>query len=134
MSMNTVINYPPNIEEIRKVFKLPKGVIFTYGNTIYNPHSIRLTKPLLAHEEIHSIQQREYGIVTWWDRYLIDPEWRLGQELEAHRAEYRKFCELSFSREKRNKFLFEIASRLASPLYGKLVTIRNAMAAIKSLG
>jgi len=129
--MNIVKDWPPNIKAIRKVFTLPKGVIFTYGNVIYNPYGARLGKSLIAHECVHIGQQEKYGVEKWWKRYLVDAEWRLEQELEAHRIEYITFCTITYSREKRNKFLFEISSRLAGPMYGRLLTIREAMKEIK---
>lgn len=88
--MNIVIAYPPNIAEIRTRFRLPPGagIIFAYGDTIYNPDGISISPFLLAHEQTH---QRQQGCdpAGWWHRYLADLPWRLDQELEAHRVEYR---------------------------------------------
>lgn len=125
-----VADYPPNIDAIREVFPLPKGVIFTYGHTIYNPAGVHLDRPLIAHESVHMRQQGD-DPAAWWERYLIDPEWRLQQELEAHRVEWHVFRIRCFSREKRNRFLFGLATRLASPMYGKLITIKDATREIK---
>jgi hypothetical protein len=100
---------PPNIIEIAAHFPLSGDEIFTYGDTIYTP--AQLSRSLVAHEKVHIKQQLGMGPEAWWDRYLEDPQFRLEQELEAHRAEYKAGGKLS-----------EIAERLASPLYGGLVS------------
>ena len=38
------------------------GVIYTYGDTIYNPSGIDLPDHLIAHEETHSNQQSVYPV------------------------------------------------------------------------
>ena len=129
--MRIIKAWPPNIGAIKAVFPLPKGVIFTYGNVIYNPYGGKLGPSLLAHEAVHEAQQEEYGIDEWWQRYLVDAEWRLGQEVMAHRVEWKTFCNYVFGKAKRDKFLFEIASHLASPMYGNLMTIKEAVELIK---
>ena len=49
--------YPPNIEEIKKAFKVADNTIYTYGNTIYSPKGADLDLALMAHEQTHAIQQ-----------------------------------------------------------------------------
>jgi len=44
--MKVVQDYPPNIEKIRAAFKLHRGVIFTYGDTIFAPHGGVIDPPL----------------------------------------------------------------------------------------
>ena len=68
--------YPPNYEEIKKAFNLVKGVVFTYGNTIYNPDNIKINKLLLEHEKVH-IRQQGTNPEEWWKRYLIDKDFVL---------------------------------------------------------
>lgn len=128
--MNIVTGYPPNIEALKAKFKLSGSEIFTYGDTVYNPSGGTLSLELQAHEAVHVKQQADPA--TWWSRYLEDPEFRYNQELEAHRAEYRSFCSRNKDRNKRARFLNTIASRLASPLYGSIVTLRSASKAISS--
>jgi hypothetical protein len=129
--MNIVIGWPPNIEAIRAVFDLPEGVIITYGDTIYNPDNMHLGKELKAHEAVHVKQQTSYGVEEWWARYLIEKEFRFEQELEAHRVEWNTFLKKYKNRNKRAKFLNQIAHRLASPMYGYLVTPAEARKQIK---
>ena len=120
--MKVVNDFPPNIELIAQVFRLSGREIFAYGDTIYNPSGGNVSRSLLAHEMVHSVQQGT-DPDAWWDRYLVDPPWRFQQELEAHRAEYRHVVESgAYSRNQRRAILKQIAKRLASPLYGRLAS------------
>ena len=123
--------FPPNIEEIRKVFPLTGEEIFAYGNTIYNPSGITLSPELQAHEEVHAKQQA-FDPRGWWDRYLIDPQFRLEQELEAHQVEYRTFCRNHKDRNLRNRYLMAIAKRLSGPVYGSIVSQKEARKLIRN--
>ena len=129
--MQIKVDWPPNIKQIEQVFPIKKGVIFTWGQCIYNPDDIVIGRPLMAHESVHMVQQNSQPQI-WWDRYLVDKDFRFKQELEAHQSEYREFCRLSRGREKRVKFLFLIAVRLQSPLYGSMCTIAEARKSIKA--
>lgn len=131
--MKQVVDYPPNIDEIRQVFPLKPGVIFAWGDTIYNPSGDKLTSWLIAHEQVHQHQQ-DGDPETWWARYLIDPVWRFEQELEAHRVEYNVFCispAVLGNRNKKRAFLKGLARRLSSPMYGNIRTYQQCRALIK---
>lgn len=122
-------------DEIDAIFNVKgKPVIFTWGDTIYNPAGIFITPELRAHEEVHFVRQTgdTPAIEAWWKRYLIDEEFRLAEELPAHRAEFQKFCQTHKDRNARNKFLTTIAARLAGPLYGGLLTLPQARTKISS--
>ena len=127
---------PPNFEAIKAA--LPGadkgGVIFTYGDTIYLTGDASLTAELRDHEAVHVEQQANYpgGPEAWWEKYLADPAFRLSQELPAHRVEYQSSPERD--RNQRAMALHVIASRLSGPLYGKLMTFREALRAIRSGG
>lgn len=134
--MKIVVDYPPMHEDIRKAFDVVgKGVIYCWGETIYNPTDIIVTKELMAHECCHSLQQGtiESGIINWWKKYILDPEFRFEMELPAHAAEYNRFCADNKDREKRARFLQHVANKLAAPLYGNLVTHRQAIREIMTL-
>lgn len=123
--------FPPNIDKIREAgIQLSGKEIFAYRKTIYNPSGGQLTKWLVAHEKVHFKQQGD-DTEGWWDRYLVDIDFRLDQELEAHRAEYKHFCYVYKSREQRVRFLSEIALRLSGPLYGGKISHLGAMGAIR---
>lgn len=109
---------PPNYSELAKHFPMTGGEIFTYGNKIYT-HG-RLSKSLVAHEHVHVKQQLKMGVEKWWKKYIEDEEFRLQQELEAHKAEYRAGGKMAI-----------IAERLASPLYGSLVSVEEAVELVK---
>lgn len=131
--MKIVQDYPPNIETLRSAFKLSGQEIFTYGDTVFNPSGGTLSEELVEHENIHILQQQFYtgGPVAWWERYVAEPEFRLQEELAAHRNEYLTFCRRNKDRNARNNYLIRIATRLASPMYGNVIGVREAMQRIK---
>lgn len=122
--------YPPNIDAIDEVFKVrgKKGVIFTYGDTIYVPDGGDVSPELRAHEGVHYSRQTSnpQQIEYWWKSYIADPEFRLAEELPAHRAEYRQYCSTHKDSNQRVRFLHAIAGRLAGPLYGGVVSHSRA--------
>lgn len=102
------------------------GVVFCYGDTVYNPKGDKLFEPIIAHEEVHSRQQKDCGgPEAWWDRYIAEPKFRFDQELEAHREEYR-VASMHLPRNHRRRVLRGLSERLAGPLYGKMVTKHEA--------
>lgn len=120
------MNIPPIYFKIRKQFDVSwdKGLIITYGDTYHCKHDI--PDHFIAHEEVHMRQQKEYGIEMWWHNYLLHPDFRLFQEVEAYRAQ------LSFVLERygREKFLViyrECAGLLSSAIYDNLVTFDRAL-------
>ena len=80
-------DYPPNIEDIRKVFNPPETVCFSYGDKIYNPSGNELNDDILVHESVHEKQQKN-NPVEWWNKYLTDKEFRLEMEVEAYATQY----------------------------------------------
>lgn len=119
-TLNVVFDYPPIFDEIDAKFHVRgKKVIFCWGNTIYNPMRIGVPPVLIAHEAVHKAQQKD-DIVGWWRRYIDDDEFRFQQELPAHVAEY--YALKGGSRNERRAALKQTAQRLASPLYGRMIT------------
>lgn len=128
--------YPPMIDEIDREFDVRgKPVIFCWGGIIYNPMGVVVTPELEAHEGVHSLRQgRKPGdIEAWWKEYIANPTFRLEEELPAHKAEYKKFCQSHQDRNARSRFLMTVASKLAAPLYGNLLSTRDAMRSIMTL-
>src|SRR4051794_40352326 len=80
-------NFPPNIELIRAVLPVPPDATFCYGDTIYNPSGKELPQDIQLHESIHSKQQGD-DPETWWNRYLIDIDFRRDQEIEAYGEQF----------------------------------------------
>lgn len=128
--MKILFENPPIIDAIRLAFPLSGNEIFAWGDIIYNPSKTTIPPWLIAHEEVHQRQQGE-DVRGWWDRYLIDAEWRFTQELEAHQVEYRVFCVLNKDRNHRARYLNMISHRLSSKLYGNVITKYEAMKRIK---
>lgn len=128
--MKIVHARPPNFDKIAAVFPQAKGknVVFTYGSCIYVPSGGELRAWTKAHEGVHYSRQTDdvKKIEAWWDRYLVDPEFRLAEELPAHRAEWKSIRQAVRDRNARAQMLKELAQRLASPFYGNLLTLAKA--------
>lgn len=125
-----IFDRPPLWAEIDAMFKVAgKNVIFSWGpNAIYNPQGVKISRELMAHEEVHGARQgkTDEEIFAWWRRYLKEPMFRFEEELPAHRAEYQAFCKRHGSSLARMTYLGAIAKRLSSDLYGNIVTYSQA--------
>jgi hypothetical protein len=127
--VNLAHSYPPNIGEIKKVFPIYPGVVYTYGDTLHAPDGGLVSLDLAAHEEVHSKQQ--VNPEEWWSKYLVDPEFRTSQEVEAYRAQYQFYCKHFKDRNQRARFLHKIACDFSSKLYGGCITYQQAIIEIK---
>jgi acetyltransferase-like isoleucine patch superfamily enzyme len=129
--MKVVIAPPPNYEEVLKHFDVEKdSVIFTYGDTIYNPKDIKLADHVLVHEHVHTIQQGDHP-ARWWDMYFNSPTFRLEQELEAYRAQWQFVNNGNYTRKQKDKFLDDIAGLLSSHIYGNIINYQQAHAKVR---
>ena len=125
--MKIIKAFPPNWLTLRKVFPISgrQGIIFAYGDRIYNPSGVPLEEWVLAHEGEHCKRQNAQGVGSWWDAYIANPKFRLEEEVLAHCVEWKTIsdylppsaCERHFAR---------MVERLSSPLYGNLVTKEEA--------
>lgn len=110
--------YPPNYEELEKVFDLSgKTAAFCYGDTIYNPFGRTIADYSIAHEKVHSKQQGK-DPEAWWRAYIDDVEFRLKQEIEAYGAEL-KFIRKHYSLIKADQALHSFSTSLSGPVYGR---------------
>lgn len=136
MIQRIVTEHPPIFADIVKVFPAAAepNVFFSFGDVIYNPSGTKIEQWVLAHEHYHGTRQLECGVKSWWETYLVDPEFRLREELPAHVIEYKEYRALGASRNQRRQMLGYISERLASPLYGGLVSHAKAKALIKEYG
>lgn len=118
---------PPNYDLIARKFYIANNprIVFTYGDRLYNPGGGPIDDHLLVHEKIHEQQQLTMGVDEWWKIYIEDPEFRLTQEVEAYRAQY-SFLKEHYSRAYRRKVLDHICSDLSSPIYGNIVSKKQA--------
>lgn len=128
--MEILIAKPPIWDACDEAFELDGREIFCYGNIIYNPSGGRIPKCLMEHEKVHRGQQGDDPEV-WWIMYIDDPAFRLNQELEAHKKEFRVFRLMNHCGKDRVAYLEMIAERLASPMYGNMITKEAAMQRIK---
>lgn len=123
--LKIVKSFPPNIDQIKSVFTIPHSVVFTYGDILYNPTGSFINSALMIHEETHQKQQDSHPDI-WWSRYLIDPDFRLDQEVEAYRNQYQymqKNIKDPFKLEQQLTFL---ANDLSSPMYGSIIPFYRA--------
>ena len=125
------IEPPPNYDKLKAVFTLHKGIVFTYGDVIYNPDGLKINRPLLKHEETHFEQQKKYGVEDWWDRYMMQTAFRLSQEIPAFQAQYKEAKKKLKDKNWQYRYLLQLAGQLSSELYGKLITFEEAKNAIQ---
>lgn len=133
--MKIMQQFPPNYAAICSRFpavRLMPGIIFAYGDRVYNPSGNELPDHVIVHESVHFEQQKESGPATWWARYLQDNEFRLSQEVEAYQAQYRYLCATS-DRGHRRRILKKIIHDLSGAMYGKMLTKKEAEALIKAV-
>ncbi len=124
--MKTSPSFPPNYQDILKVFPSLEQFkpIFTYSDTIYNPYNIHIDAALERHEQTHTLQQGDHPEI-WWTEYLTNKAFRLSQEVDAYRAQW-AFASDHYSRDQRRALLDHITTALSSPLYGSLVSKKEA--------
>lgn len=126
MALRVVYGRPPCYQLIVERIGVPvKGAIFTYGDAIYTVTKVHIDPGLMAHEEMHSEQQRGVGAAAWWDRYTSDPAFRLDQEVEAYRRQFALY-RLHLSRRTNREILLRLSKDLSGPLYGRLVSRSEA--------
>lgn len=126
---------PPNWGLIKSNFRVTEEsrVLYAYAPHVYSPVEQDIPFMLVAHEKVHIDQQQRYdgGVDAWWQRYCDDMQFRLSQELAAHRAEYRSVCDQpECNRAMRRTVLKVISKKLASPLYGCMIPRKVAAAVL----
>lgn len=122
--------FPPNIDKIREKFEIHDKVVFTFGNRLYVPCSLPVDDALLAHEETHAKQQGD-DPASWWDKYLIDAHFRVGQELAAYRRQYKVFKRKIGAPDVRKQYLTHLATALSSKIYGEAISFHTAYKKIR---
>lgn len=125
------IERPPNYEAILKAFPTADkhGVLFAYGDDIFNPSNVSIPTWLAAHEYKHCARQFLTSAVVWWEGYLTDQEFRYREELLAHVAELREALGTTRDRNARYKLFDRTARRLIAHLYNyqPVRTLRQAL-------
>jgi hypothetical protein len=125
--MKVIRAYPPNFSELAKVFPIKgkPGILYAWGDRLYNPSGVKVTPWILAHEETHGSQQMHFGLDEWWWNYINKADFRRIEEVLAHRYEW-----LAYSGPDPDAYLDMMSKRLSSPLYGRLLTYDAARRAI----
>lgn len=103
---------------------------YTYGKDIFNPSGNPLDPSLIAHESVHTIQQGEKP-KEWWDKFFKDKNFRLDQELQAYRVQYKTLKQLVSDRNELAKVLASLAADLSGPQYGNLCSFGDACKLIR---
>lgn len=133
--MKMIVNYPPNYHKIIKVIPAVRQnnhIVFTYGDTLYNPSGSEIPRDLLAHELVH-VEQQGDDPEGWWDRFLAEPDFRFHQELVAYRKQY-KYAQKHYTRKVKMLVLDHIANSIAGGMYGQRYTYKNAKELIRNAG
>lgn len=126
--MKIVQEYPPNYEEICEAIPGVRDnpeICFTYGDTVYSPLTVDFPDHLRAHESVHINQQKQMGRDEWWAEYLVSPEFRLKQEVQAYRAQY-KVVQRKHVWQNTEALMRSIAKDLSGEMYGNLLTYEEA--------
>lgn len=134
--MKIIKAFPPNFSEIAKVFpvKGKQGILYAFGNKLYNPSGITVPAWIMAHEETHERQQSKgsMDVAQWWHLYLRDSYFRFYEELEAHQVEYKAYQQ--WSDKPSQDYLDLLAKRLSSPLYQLPISYEEAKRRISDGG
>lgn len=128
--MHVVYDYPPNYSDLVKVFPITRTVIFAWGDIIYNPGKVEITPELVEHEKIHGARQKP-DIIGWWNQYIESPAFRLQEEIPAHQAEF-MWLMRNGNRKIKRLALKMVANKLSAPLYGQLLSPKEARKIIES--
>jgi len=128
--MKILIKKPPNHKILSKVFDLTSKNVYAYAPDIYNPNKCFLDPVVIIHEEVHITQQGD-DPAKWWNRYILDPDFRFVQELEAYAIEYREICKKFKDRNVQARHLHTLANDLSSKTYGNICSVNEAEQAIK---
>lgn len=117
---------PPFLKAILNAgLKPEKTTVFPFGLLIYNPSGLPIPDDIMVHETVHIARQGK-DPKNWWIKYLKDRKFRLNEELEANREQYKFICKLTKDREKRNKALVAMAKNISGEVYGKVVSFQEA--------
>ncbi len=126
--MRVVFERPPMFAEIDAKFRVAgKPIIFAWGDVIYNPARVPIPPHLMVHEEMHAWRQEKWGVEQWWKDYISSDAFRLDEEILAHQVEFRHLMrENGHNRSARRGHIKQVAKRLASPMYGRMITLARA--------
>jgi hypothetical protein len=122
---------PPIYDEIVKRFPAVdwnNGIIITYDGFVYTK-SAWLSDDLFVHEATHIAQQSEFpgGADKWWSKYFSDTDFRLSQEIEAYKNQWKYLKETVKDKNKLTRYRYQIVEDLSSAIYGNMISPGVAM-------
>ena len=133
--MQIKIGKPPYYDECVKAFGIDKrkGVVFTYGQDLWNPDNVEIPDHLFEHELVHCAQQGGDNALAsiWWRRYIDDSKFRVDQEIEAYKKQYQFICTKIKDRNARFRALHILAVDMSSPMYGSSISYTDAIRRIR---
>jgi hypothetical protein len=121
--MEIVYERPPVWDRATSELGADEDTIFTYGDTMYVPSGRQPDAALIAHEEVHSLQQQSEVTPTpaiWWEAYFGSNDFRFSQEAPAYKKQYDVFCITHKDRNERARYLAYITNSITGKLYGHL--------------
>ena len=74
------------------IVEMPTYLMFGWGGAAWTPSIIVIDKnnknkeALIAHERVHQEQQRKYGWLKFYFKYLTNKQFRFKMEVEAYKA------------------------------------------------
>ena len=129
--MQIVIDYPPIYDELKIAFpRIGRGVIFAWGDKIYNPSNVNIPPQLIVHECAHARRQGN-DVHGWWRRYIDEKEFRLAEEIAAHIVEMEYLLGPNPNRQMRRQIVRSTAKRLSNPLYRYDISKAQAQVLLK---
>lgn len=128
--MKVIRAYPPIYTTLIEHFPIKgkPGILYAWGDRIYNPSGISVPEWLIAHEEVHGVRQGiADSILAWWQRYIASPDFRLAEEVPAHQREWYVINGMKIPGDTKERYLASMAARLSGPLYGSMVSHYEAL-------
>lgn len=116
----------PYFKKACEMFEILETTCFTYGEVCYTNY-FPLSPDLVIHERHHTKQQNAIGKDLWWDKFFIDPEFRLQQELECYRKQIASIKDRN-ERFRLHLFCIDI---LSGPMYGNCVSKEELVLLLK---
>lgn len=129
--MKIIKAFPPIFAELTRHFPIKgvTGILYAWGDRIYNPSGVSVPEWLMAHETVHGRRQlataelsvAEAATLAWWQKYIHDHYFRLNEEVPAHQKEWEVIRGLKIPGDTKEMYLLNMANRLSGPLYNHLV-------------
>jgi len=118
----------PFIGDYREKFPINENTIFVYMDIIYSNKTEKdwlYYYDILAHELEHLRSQQEIGADKWIQLYLKSKDFRLKEEKRAYLFQLNEVKKTGDKEELFN-IMTECINYISSPLYGNMISYREA--------